>query len=568
MLDFKREIANTIEKVINIDTKELESYIEIPKDNKNGDYAFPCFRLAKELKKAPGQIASEIKEKIEIDTKIIEKVEVLGGYLNFYVNKQALTKEVIQRIATKQYENLKIGEGKNIVIDYSSPNIAKPFHIGHLRSTVIGGALYRIYQFLGYHTTGVNHLGDYGTQFGKLIEGYKLWGDEYDIEKDPINELTQIYIRINEACKEDEEILNRCRDNFKKLEEKDAYCLEVWEKFKALSLQEFKRVYDLLGSQFDSWNGEAFYSDKMAEVMEMLEKTGKVQESQGAKIIDLEEQGINTPCIIEKSNGSTTYATRDLAAILYRARTYDYDKSLYVTSYEQVLHFKQIFEVAKLLDLEEKYKKGLHHISFGMVLLPTGKMSTREGNIIKLEELLKEAIERAKKIVEEKNPELENKEDVAKKVGIGAVIFNDLANSRIKDEIFDWNQILNFQGETGPYIQYTYVRTKSVLDKVGEVPRAEEVKEELLIDEYSQAISKLIYAFEDTLVQVTQKDEPSILARYLIELAKAFSSFYNENKIITEDKQEQMARVYLTYSVGEILKTGASLLGIEMPDKM
>lgn len=568
MLDFKREIANTIEKVINIDTKELESYIEIPKDNKNGDYAFPCFRLAKELKKAPGQIASEIKEKIEIDTKIIEKVEVLGGYLNFYVNKQALTKEVIQRIATKQYENLKIGEGKNIVIDYSSPNIAKPFHIGHLRSTVIGGALYRIYQFLGYHTTGVNHLGDYGTQFGKLIEGYKLWGDEYDIEKDPINELTQIYIRINEACKEDEEILNRCRDNFKKLEEKDAYCLEVWEKFKALSLQEFKRVYDLLGSQFDSWNGEAFYSDKMAEVMEMLEKTGKVQESQGAKIIDLEEQGINTPCIIEKSNGSTTYATRDLAAILYRARTYDYDKSLYVTSYEQVLHFKQIFEVAKLLDLEEKYKKGLHHISFGMVLLPTGKMSTREGNIIKLEELLKEAIERAKKIVEEKNPELENKEDVAKKVGIGAVIFNDLANSRIKDEIFDWNQILNFQGETGPYIQYTYVRTKSVLDKVGEVPRAEEVKEELLIDEYSQAISKLIYAFEDTLLQVTQKDEPSVLARYLIELAKAFSSFYNENKIITEDKQEQMARVYLTYSVGEILKTGASLLGIEMPDKM
>lgn len=568
MLDFKREIANTIEKVINIDTKELESYIEIPKDNKNGDYAFPCFRLAKELKKAPGQIASEIKEKIEIDTKIIEKVEVLGGYLNFYVNKQALTKEVIQRIATKQYENLKIGEGKNIVIDYSSPNIAKPFHIGHLRSTVIGGALYRIYQFLGYHTTGVNHLGDYGTQFGKLIEGYKLWGDEYDIEKDPINELTKIYIRINEACKEDEEILNRCRDNFKKLEEKDAYCLEVWEKFKALSLQEFKRVYDLLGSQFDSWNGEAFYSDKMAEVMEMLEKTGKVQESQGAKIIDLEEQGINTPCIIEKSNGSTTYATRDLAAILYRARTYDYDKSLYVTSYEQVLHFKQIFEVAKLLDLEEKYKKGLHHISFGMVLLPTGKMSTREGNIIKLEELLKEAIERAKKIVEEKNPELENKEDVAKKVGIGAVIFNDLANSRIKDEIFDWNQILNFQGETGPYIQYTYVRTKSVLDKVGEVPRAEEVKEELLIDEYSQAISKLIYGFEDTLVQVTQKDEPSILARYLIELAKAFSSFYNENKIITEDKQEQMARVYLTYSVGEILKTGASLLGIEMPDKM
>lgn len=568
MINFKQEIANTIEKVINIDTKELESYIEIPKDNKNGDYAFPCFRLAKELKKAPGQIASEIKEKIKMNPEIIEKVEVLGGYLNFYVNQRTLTKEVIEKIETKQYENLKIGEGKNIVIDYSSPNIAKPFHIGHLRSTVIGGALYRIYQFLGYHTIGVNHLGDYGTQFGKLIEGYKLWGDEYDIEKDPINELTKIYIRINEACKEDEEILNRCRDNFKKLEEKDAYCLEVWEKFKTLSLQEFKRVYDLLGSQFDSWNGEAFYSDKMAEVMEKLEKTGKLQESQGAKIIDLEEQGINTPCIIEKSNGSTTYATRDLAAILYRARTYDYDKSLYVTSYEQVLHFKQIFEVAKLLSLDEKYIQGLHHISFGMVLLPTGKMSTREGNIIKLEELLKEAIERAKKIVEEKNPDLENKEDVAKKVGIGAVIFNDLANSRIKDEIFDWNQILNFQGETGPYIQYTYVRTKSVLEKVEEVPKAVDVKEEFLADEYSQNVIKLIYGFEDILVQVTKKEEPSILARYLIDLAKAFSSFYNENKIITEEKQEQAARVYLTYSVGEILKVGAGLLGIEMPDKM
>ncbi len=568
MVNFKQEIANVIGKIINLDTKELESYIEIPKDVKNGDYAFPCFRLAKELKKAPMQIASEIKEKIEINNEIIEKVEVLGGYLNFYISKQLLTKDVLTQIETETYKKIKIGEGKNIVIDYSSPNIAKPFHIGHLRSTVIGGALYNIYQFLGYHITGVNHLGDYGTQFGKLIEGYKLWGEEYEIEKDPINELTKIYIRINQACKEDEDVLNRCRDNFKKLEEGDKYCTEIWEKFKNLSLKEFQKVYDLLGSHFDSWNGEAFYSDKMPEVIEILEKTGKIIESQGARIIDLEEQGINTPCIIEKSNGSTTYATRDLAAILYRARTYDYDKSIYLTSYEQVLHFKQVFEVAKLLGLDEKYIKGLTHISFGMVLLPTGKMSTREGNIIKLEELLEEAVQRAEKIIEEKSPDLENKKEVAKKVGIGAVIFNDLANSRIKDEIFDWNQILNFQGETGPYIQYTYVRTKSVLEKVGYLPKVEEIKIENLLDEYSQNVIKIIDSFQDTLVQVTKKDEPSILARYLIDLAKAFSSFYNENKIMTEEKEVQDARIYLTYSVSKILEIGARLLGMEMPDKM
>lgn len=568
MVNFKQEIANEIGRTINLDTEELESYIEIPKEVKNGDYAFPCFRLAKELKKAPIQIANEIKEKLEINKEMIEKVEVVNGYLNFYINKQVLTEDILTQIETEEYKKIKIGEGKNIVIDYSSPNIAKPFHIGHLRSTVIGGALYNIYQFLGYHIIGVNHLGDYGTQFGKLIEGYKLWGEEYEIEKDSINELTKIYIRINQACKEDEEVLNRCRDNFKKLEEGDKYCTEIWEKFKNLSLKEFQKVYDLLGSHFDSWNGEAFYSDKMPEVIQMLEKTGKIVESEGARIIDLEEQGINTPCIIEKSNGSTTYATRDLAAILYRARTYDYDKSIYLTSYEQVLHFKQVFEVAKLLGLDEKYIKGLTHISFGMVLLPTGKMSTREGNIIKLEELLKEAIQRAEKIIEEKNPSLENKEEVAKKVGIGAVIFNDLANSRIKDEIFDWNQILNFQGETGPYIQYTYVRTKSVLQKVGYLPKVEAIKIENLLDEYSQNVIKIIDSFQDTLVQVTTKDEPSILARYLIDLAKAFSSFYNENKIMIEEKEVQDARIFLTYSVGEILKIGAKLLGIEMPDKM
>ena len=569
MIDFKIVIANAIAQVINVDQNEIKKSIEKPKGTENGDYAFPCFRLAKTLRKAPQAIAIEIKEKIKLNENEITKLEVVGGYLNFFVNKELLVKEVLQEMSNdEEYGKSTIGNGKNIVIDYSAPNIAKPFHIGHLRSTVIGAALYKIYRYLGYNVTGINHLGDYGTQFGKLIEGYKLWGNEYNIEESPIDELTKIYIRINQACKEDEQVLENCRNNFKKLEDGDPYCVEIWQKFRELSLKEFQKVYDILGSKFDSWKGEAFYSDKMAEIVEILEKSGKLIESEGARIVDLEEQGINTPCIIEKSNGSSTYATRDLAAIMYRARTYDFDKALYVTSYEQVLHFKQVFEVAKLLGLDEKYTNGLEHVAFGMVLLPTGKMSTREGTSVKLSELLNEAISRAKTIIEQKNPELENKEEVAKKVGVGAVIFNDLAQSRIKDEIFDWDTILNFQGETGPYIQYTYVRTKSVIEKAGGVPAIKEIDTKLLQDEYSIRLIKLIYELEDILIQVTDKNEPSILSRYLIDIAKAYSNFYNENKIINEDKNIQNARVYLTHSVGKILRIGAGLLGIEMPDRM
>ena len=569
MIDFKKKIAEEISKTVNIEKEEIETYIEKPIDNKNGDYAFPCFRLAKELKKAPPIIANEIKEKIELDTSIIEDVQVVGGYLNFYINKETITKEVLKEISkTEKYGKTNIGNGKNIVVDYSSPNIAKPFHIGHLRSTVIGGALYNIYKYLGYNVTGVNHLGDYGTQFGKLIEGYKLWGNEYDIDKDPINELTKIYVRINQACKEDENILNACRDNFKKLEDGDPYCVELWQKFKNLSLKEFQRVYDLLGSKFDSWNGESFYSDKMPEVIEKLEKSGKLVESQGAKIIDLEDEGINTPCIIEKSNGSTTYATRDLAAILYRARTYDFDKCIYVVAYEQNLHFKQVFEVAKFLDLDEKYTNGLIHVPYGMVRLKTGKMSTREGNIIKLEDLLNEAIEKSKKIIEEKNPNLENKEEVAKMVGVGAVIFNDLSNNRIKDEIFDWDIMLNFNGETGPYVQYICVRTKSVLEKAGYIPNIQDVDVSKLNDEDSKNIITTLYNFNQTLNNVTEKEEPSILARYLVTLAEQYSSFYNNCHILDQEKEIKDARLYLTYMVKTVLEKGLNLLGIKVPNKM
>ena len=580
MLDIKKEISEQIAKTIeNVKSKEIYTYIEVPKDTKNGDYAFPCFRLAKTLRKSPPEIANQIKEKLEengiSNSEIIKKVEIAGGYLNFYISSKIFTKEVLEQISNNEKFGIEPEDDKNkeknIVIDYSAPNIAKPFHIGHLRSTVIGAALYNIYKYLGYNVTGINHLGDYGTQFGKLIEGYKRWGKEYDIESDPINELTKIYIRINTACKEDEQILQACRDNFKKLEDGDSYCVEIWKKFRELSLKEFQRVYNLLGSTFDSWNGEAFYSDKMQEVIEILEKSGKLKESQGAKIVELEEQGINTPCIIVKSNGSSTYATRDLAAILYRARNYNFDKALYVTSYEQVLHFKQVFATAKYLGLDEKYIKGLEHVSFGMVLLPTGKMSTREGNIVKLEELLKEAIERAKEIIEQKNPELENKEEVAKKVGIGAIIFNDLSNSRVKDEVFDWNNILNFQGETGPYIQYTYVRTKSVLEKAGikiDNISFNMLNFDSLEDTYSQNIIKLLYDFHNILVQVTEKNEPSILSRYLIELAKANSEFYNQNSIKVEDTSIKNIIIYLNIAVEKYLIIGDNLLGIEMPEKM
>ena len=575
MKDFKDIIANKIAEVVNLPKEKIIENIGVPKDASNGDFAFPCFTLAKELKKSPAIIATELQDKIveslhQEENAIIAEVNAVNGFLNFKLNRKEIAKELIQEfdISKENFGTKKQEKPKNIVIDYSSPNIAKPFHIGHLRSTVIGGALYNIYKYLGYNVTGINHLGDYGTQFGKLIEGYKMWKNEYNIEENPIDELTKIYVRINALCKEDKSVLEECRNNFKKLEDGDKYCTEIWNKFRKLSLEEFQRVYDLLGSKFDSWNGEAFYSDKMNEVVDILEKTGKLEESEGARIINLEYAKIDTPCIIGKTNGSTTYATRDLAAIMYRARTYNFDKALYVTSYEQVLHFKQVFEVAKLLGLDEKYTKGLEHVPFGMVQLKTGKMSTREGNIIKLEDLLNESITRAQKIIEEKNSELEDKEDVAKKVGIGAIIFNDLANSRIKDEIFDWDAILNFQGETGPYIQYMYVRTKSVLEKAGYVPKYNESLVKNLLDKDSMNVINLIYQFEDTLIQVTEKNEPSILSRYLINLAKEYSSFYNNNKIITEDKNVQDARLYLTYAVGNILKTGANLLGIQMPNKM
>ena len=568
MIDFKEIIAEKIANQTELNKEEIKQYIELPPNTDLGDYAFPCFKLAKALKKSPQMIAEELKEKLTIDENIT-KIEIVGGYLNFFINKIILSKEVLEEIENKKenYGSNNSGENKTVLVEYSSPNIAKPFHIGHLRNTVIGASLYKIYKFLGYNTVGINHLGDYGTQFGKMIEGYKRWENEYDIENNPIDELTNIYVRINNLCKEDESVLELCRDNFRKLEEGDEYCLEVWNKLKNLSLKEFQKTYDLLGVKFDSLKGEAFYSDKIDEVVNKLEEKGILQDSEGAKIVDLEDKGLGV-CIIKKSNGSTIYATRDLAAILYRARTYNFDKCLYVVAYEQNLHFKQIFEVAKYLDIPEKCLNGLEHVSYGMVRLVTGKMSTREGTVIKVNELLEEAIDRAKKIIEEKNPEMENKDEEAKKIGLGAVIFNNVSNTIIKDQVFDWNTVLNFNGETGPYIQYIYVRTKSVLEKVNERPNFKDINYELLQDKESQKVIFNLYNFENILMQVVQKNEPSLLARYLITLSQNYSNFYNENKIIDENKEVQNARIALTKAVNIVLKQGASLLGIEMPNKM
>ncbi len=568
MINYNELIAEKIANATQLDKNEIMTYIEIPPKSDMGDYAFPCFKLAKVLKKSPVMIATEIREKISPD-EYIEKFEDKAGYLNFYINNEQLVKEVLSEINTEKenFGKSNEGNGKNIVIDYSSPNIAKPFHIGHLRTTLIGSALYKVYKYLGYNTIGVNHLGDYGTQFGKMIEAYKMWGTEYDLTEDPINKMVDMYVRINNLCKEDEQVLENCRENFRLLENGDKYCTDLWNQFKDLSLKEFDKIYDILDVKFDSLNGEAFYADKTDEVIKILEEKGKLTDSEGAKIVDLTDAGIETPCIIQKANGSTIYATRDLAAILYRARTYDFDKCLYVVAYEQNLHFKQIFEVAKYL-VDEKYAKGLKHISYGMVQLPTGKMSTRLGNVVKIEDLISETIEKAKEIITAKNPDLENKDEVAKKVGIAAIIFNTLSTTNTKDQIFDWNTALNFQGETGPYIQYTYVRTKSVLEKVGKVQELSEVDFSQLTDESSIKVLKSLYAFQETLEMTAEKNEPAILARYLIEVSQNYSNFYNDNKVLVDDEKVKNARTYLTYAVGVVLKTGASLLGIKMPDKM
>lgn len=569
MINFKEEIAKLISKVTNINSKELESYIEVPPDSNLGDYAFPCFKLARTLKKAPPLIAEEIKGNINIEQTVISKIEVVGGYLNIFINKNILIENVLREIDEKKekYGFSNIGEGKTAVIEYSSPNVAKPFHIGHLRTTVIGGALYKIYAALGYKTVGINYLGDWGLQFGKIMAGLELWENEYNFEENAIQSLLKLYVRFNQEEKENSELTDKARVWFKKLEEGDSYTKETWEWIRNVSIENYNKTYKLLNSKFDSYNGEAYYNDKMGAIVNKLDEQGLLKDSQGAKIVDLEEYNM-PPCIIITSAGTTIYATRDITAFIDRVNTYNFDKMVYVVGAEQKLHFEQFFKVLEKMGYEEYVKKSVH-VPFGLVVDKDGeKIGSRKGNSVFLEDILHDAINKSKAIIEEKNPNLENKDEVARKVGVGAIIFNDLYNSRIKDEIFDWDTLLNFQGETGPYMQYIYVRTKSLMDKANYTPDISKVDFSLLQENEVIDIIKLIYTFSDTIVAAAEKNEPSIIARHLINLAQKFSTFYNNNKINTEDKNIQEARLYLTYAVGTVLNIGAGLLGMEMPEKM
>lgn len=571
MEEIKLKIAKIIKDAIDseIDINDIACKIEVPKDKKNGDFAYPCFNLAKILKNSPVNIANDIKKNIKLIDEI-QNVQVVNGYLNFYINDMNIVKKVITNIYNQKekYGFQNIGNNQNVCLDYSSPNIAKPFHLGHLRTTIIGRAISNLYKELGYNTISINYLGDWGRQFGLVIEGYKRFKDEYDIKQDPLHSLSDMYVRANNLAKDDEKVMDIARENFKKLEEGNEEYLKLWKFFRDMSLQEYYKTYDILGCKFDSYNGEAYYNDKMDEVIEILDKKGVLVESQGAKVVMLGEN--EPPCIIVKSNGSTIYATRDLAAILDRSRTYDYVKSIYVTSYEQIHHFKQIFEVAKYL-VDEKYTKELVHVPYGMVRLKTGKMSTREGTVIYLQDLLNDAIKKAALVLEEKNADLDDKELIAKQVGVGAVVFNDLKTTKIKDVIFDLDEMLKFDGETGPYIQYTYVRTKSILKKAEfniDNIDIESIKFELLNTNDEIELIKLLDKFSDIIRRSAENYEPSILARYLIDVASQFSRFYNNCTVITDDIELKKVRCLLVYITGIVIKKGLAILGIEAPDKM
>ncbi len=570
MNNLKQVIIKCLEEAMPTSIDDLDKFLEIPADASRGDYALPCFPLAKILKKSPALIAQEIKDKIVIDPQYIEKVEVVGGYLNFYGNSQTFVKHLLEDFDQKKekFGASNIGEGKNVVIDYSSPNIAKPFHIGHLRSTVIGGAIYRIYQFLGYHSIGVNFLGDWGVQFGKVMAGLSLWKDEYTFtEGKEIDTILKIYVRYNQEEKENPELNDLAKKWLKKLEDHDDETVQTWQWIRKISLENFQKTYRLLHSHFDSYHGEAYYNDKMQDILDELQQKHLLKESEGAHVVDLEEYHM-PPCILITSAGTSIYATRDLAALKDRAKTYDFAKALYIVGAEQQLHFKQIFKVFELMGYGT-YAKRCEHVPFGLVVDKTGKkIGSRSGNSVVLDDIIQEAIHKVKDIIQEKNPTLTDIDETARKIAVGAIIFNDLYNSRIKDEIFDWDTMLNFNGETGPYIQYMYVRTKSILHKAQYIPDLKKVHIDLLLDPDSMQLLKTLALYSERVLEAAEKNEPSIVARYVMELAKNYSNFYNRNRVLTDDVALRETRLYITYMVQIILESGTKLLGMEMPEKM
>lgn len=566
MQDFKIEVAKSLkEKIEDLSLEEIVGLIEIPPNSEMGDYAFPCFRLAKVFRKAPNMIAADLAESIEAKD-AISKVEPAGGYANFFVNKSQLAKNVINDVLTqgKKYGHSELGKDKTVVIDFSSPNIAKPFHIGHIRTTVIGNALYKIYDSQGYNTVRVNHLGDYGTQFGKLIVAFKKWGNKEAVESNPIPELLKLYIQFHDEAEKHPEMEDEARAWFTKLENDDKEAKDLWQWFRDESLKEFSRVYDLLDIEFDSYAGESFYSDKMDRVIDIIKDKGLLEESEGTNIVNLEEYNM-TPALITKKDGSTLYMTRDLAAALYRKENYDFEKCIYVVGSQQSLHFQQLFKVLELIGFE--WAKDMVHVPFGMVALEEGTMSTRKGRVVFLESVLRQAIEKTKETMLAKNPNAENVDEIAKQVGVGAVVFQELSNSRIKDYTFSWERTLSFEGETGPYVQYTHARCCSVLRKANMDVTAD-VDYSVLSDADSSEVLKLIASFNNSILAAMRKNEPHIVTRFVLDLAQAFNKFYHDNPILVDDIEVKKARVALVAATKQTIENALSILGMGAPERM
>ncbi|MBE6035169.1 MAG: arginine--tRNA ligase [Clostridiales bacterium] len=572
MINYKKKIAEIIcESVEGLTLEEVMSMVEVPTDTKMGDYAFPCFKLAKALRKAPPLIAKDIAEKIA-GNEAFEKVENVNAYVNMFLSRKGFMEEVVKEAVAEadNYGRNTVGKDKTVIVEYSSPNIAKPFHIGHIRSTVIGNSIYKIYDFLGYETVRINHLGDYGTQFGKMIVAYRKWGNKEDVINAPIKTLLEYYTKFHVEVETDPSLDDEARAVFTKLENGAPEEVELWQWFRDESLKEFNRVYDMLGISFDSYAGESFYSDKMGRIVGWLKDEKLLVESEGAQIVDLEQYGMS-PALITKKDGSTLYITRDIAAAVYRKEHYNFYKNLYIVASQQNLHFQQWFKIVELMGCE--WAKDCVHIPFGLVSLEEGTMSTRHGRVVFLEDVLSRAVEQTKEIIKEKNVATDNIDETAKMVGIGAVMFQELSNNRIKDYVFSWDKVLNFEGETGPYVQYTHARAASVLRKA-DAESVEKAKKVSALDmshvlsDSAYDLAKLIYQFPQVIIEAGDKYEPSVVTRHIVDIAQSFNRFYHDEYILVDDEAEKLAKLALVIAAKNTIKNGLYLLGIKAPEKM
>lgn len=562
-MDYKKLLADTV-ILQDIESDEICELITVPKDSANGDYCLPCFKFAKIMKKSPVVLAQEIVSRIGAYN-FLEKAEAVGGYVNFTLNKKMVAQKVVERVLSEgeEYGKSDIGEGKTICIDYSSVNIAKPFHMGHMLNTVIGGALYKIFGALGYNVVGINHLGDWGTQFGKLIVAFKKWGDKSKIDKEGVKGLLEIYVKFHAEAEEHPELDDEARAWFKKIEDGDSEALSLFSWFKDITLKEVDRIYKRINVKFDSYAGESFYNDKMLPVLEELKKDGLLVESEGAQVVRFEDDKM-PPCLLVRSDGATLYATRDLAAAVYRKNTYDFYKCLYVVAYQQNLHFRQLFEVLRMMGKD--WADDMVHVAHGMVSLEDGALSTRTGHVVFMEDVLNTAVAKAKDIIAQKNPDLENKDETAEKVGVGAVVFALLFNGRIKDVVFSYDKVLNFDGETGPYVQYTYARCCSLLEKCA--MEGDEVDDEGIANPEAYELVKAIDRYPESIVAASAKYEPSIVTRQITDIAQAFNKFYFEHNINNAPAAVKNARLMLVAATKQVLENGLSLLGIQAPQKM